>query len=411
MCNVTRLTLNASGAALLALLSAAAPADAQRGVPGLGGTLNPYNYYDPYGYSRQAAFNTALYGRAMSQVPPYALGYNPYPQSMNMPYAPSGGGYGTIMNNPYTAGGYTSPGYSPGDMNAGYSNSYYPSYDPYSGFLQGSASVINAAGKFEMNHQQANLSREQVRSAHIENNRKAFDEFLYERANRPTWLDDLERQRKLNLRYTLTNASGSEILGGSSLNTLLDSLKQMQSKGTAGPDVPLTGDTLGKINVTAGGGVNPGLLKSERLTWPLALTGSEYQDDRKAVERNLAAAVREAEVGQVEPKRLKDLLDEVDRMSDDLGKQIGEMTPNQYIEARNYLKQLNEGIRALGRPDGGNYVTGKYAAKGKTVADLVKNMQGLQFAPATPGSEQAYKELYEKLVAYYNRSQPSTRGE
>src|SRR5262249_19154294 len=188
-------------------------------------------------------------------------------------------------------------------------------------------------------------------------------------------------------------------------------LKQMQSKGVAGPDVPLSSETLDKINVTAGGGVNPGLLKNERLTWPLALTGSDYQDDRKNVERNLAAAVREAEVGQVEPKRLKDLLDEVDKMSDELGRQIGEMTPNQYIDAKNYLKQLNEAIRAVGRPDGSNYVTGKYSAKGKTVADLVKNMQGLQFAAATPGAEQAYGELYQKLREYYNRSQQSTRGE
>jgi hypothetical protein len=416
MCSVKRLTLATFGIALLALVLADAPAHAQRfATPGLGGTLNPYNYYDPYGYTRRAAFNIATYGRAMSYVPPYALGYNPYPQIVNTPYGGGyGGGYGTIQNNPmlYTSpGGYTSPGYSPGLSDYGYNSPYYPAYDPYSGFLQGSASVINASGKFEMNHQQANLTREQVRSAHIENKRKAFDEFLYERANTPTWLDDLERQRKLNLRYALNNPDGSEILAAGSLNTVLDSLKQMQSKGVMGPDVPLSGETLDKINVSAGGGVNPGLLKSERLTWPLALTGSEFQDDRKNIERNLAGAVREAEVGQVEPKRLKDLLDEVDKMTEDLGHQIGEMTPNQYIEAKNYLKQLNEGIRAVGRPDGANYINGKYAAKGKTVADLVKNMQGLQFAPATPGSEQAYKELYEKLVAYYNRSQPSSRGE
>ena len=62
MCSVKRLTLAAFGIALLALVLADAPAHAQRfAVPGLGGTLNPYNYYDPYGYSRQAAFNIALY--------------------------------------------------------------------------------------------------------------------------------------------------------------------------------------------------------------------------------------------------------------------------------------------------------------------------------------------------------------
>src|SRR6516225_7641625 len=101
MCCVKRLTVAAFGIALLALVLADAPAHAQR-TPGLGGTLNPFNYYDPYGYSRQAAFNIALYGRAMSQVPPYALGYNPYPQIMSMPYTPIplyGGGYGTLANN------------------------------------------------------------------------------------------------------------------------------------------------------------------------------------------------------------------------------------------------------------------------------------------------------------------------
>jgi hypothetical protein len=92
--------------AVIALVLAAAPAHAQRfRTPGLGGTLNPYNYYDPYGYNRQAAFNLALYGRAMSRVPPYALGYNPYPPVVNygpvLPYAPA---YGY---------GYYGPGYSP----------------------------------------------------------------------------------------------------------------------------------------------------------------------------------------------------------------------------------------------------------------------------------------------------------
>jgi hypothetical protein len=420
MCSVKRLTLTASGGALVALVLAAAPAHAQGrfgGIrtPGIGGTLNPYNYYDPYGNSRQAAFNIALAGRAMSQVPAFALGYNPYSQvgstgyAYGSPISAYGGAYGgTAGYNPaaYSSPGYTSPGYG-----SGYGTGSSSYSDPDSAFVQAAASVINADGRFRINKQQANLLGEQVRSAHIDNNRKAFDEFLYERSNTPTWVDDLERQKKLNLRYALTNASGGEILAGSSLNTLLDSLRQMQAKGVQGPDVTLSGETLDKINVSAGSGVNPALLKSERLTWPLALTGTEFQDDRKNIERSLAAAVREAELGQGEPKRLKDLLDEVGKMTDNLGRQIGQMTPGQYIEANNYLKLLTDGIRALGRPDAANYINGKYAAKGKTVADLVKNMSGLQFAPATPGSERAYKELYEQLVAYYNRAQPSARGE
>jgi hypothetical protein len=424
MSTAKRFLLAATGVALLALVLAASPANAQirRGftVPGVGGTLNPGNYYDPYGFSRQAAFNIALYGRAMSQVPPYALGYNPYvPNIMTpMPWY-GGGGYGTIMNNSLaTYPGYgTSPGYSPGYGGGGGYGGYggygYGGPNGYGdwGFLQGASSVINADGQFRIANQQANLLRENVRSAHIENRRKAFDEFLYERANTPTWLDDLEHQRKLNLRYALTNATGSEILSGTPLNILLDNIKQMQSKGVKGPDIGVSPDTLEKINVSAGSGVNPALLKSERMTWPLALTRSEFSEDRKNIERNLAAAVREAEVGPVEPKRLQDLRDEVDKLSDQLSQQIGDMTPTQYIDAKNYLQLLGAGVRLLERPDGGNYVNGKYAAKGKNVGDLVRNMTGLQFAPATPGTEQAYKDLYEKLVAFYNQAQPSSRGE
>ncbi len=419
MSSLKRLTVAAFGVALLALVLAAAPAQAQRfrGVPGVGGTLNPYNYYDPYGYSRQAAFNIALYGQAMSQVPPYALGYNPYPQIVNtMPYYPPtpyyNPGYGSIVNT--LAGGYSSPGYSSpgyGGYEPGYSTPYQPYYDPTSGFLYGAASVMSADGKFRINNQQANLLREQVRSAHIDNNRKAFDEFLYERANRPTWLDDLERQRKLDLRYALNNPSGSEILQGISLNTLLDQLKQMQAKGVEGPAVPLSDDTLSQINVTAGAGVNPGLLKADKLTWPLGLSGADFAEDRKKIERNLATAISDVEHGQLEPARLKDLTDAVDKLSEDLNAQVGEMTPSQYIDARNYLRLLTDAVRTLGRPDAAKYINNQYAAKGKTVGDLVKNMSGLRFAPATPGAERAYKDLYEKLVAYYNRAQGSTRGE
>jgi hypothetical protein len=66
----------------------------------------PGNYLDPYGINRRNAYLIRLYGRAYSQVPPYALGYNPYPTSGYVPwyvppaYAPL---YNPLLNyyNPY----------------------------------------------------------------------------------------------------------------------------------------------------------------------------------------------------------------------------------------------------------------------------------------------------------------------
>jgi hypothetical protein len=421
MSSVKRLTLAACGVALLALVLAAAPAGAQqpqivpgvgltRGlgrIPGVGGTLNPFNYYDPYGYSRQAAFNIALYGRAMSQVPPYALGYNPYPSIVNNPYPYYGTGYGSLVNTPaYGSPGYSSPGYggyTPGYDN-GYTNGYYPYYDPTGSYLQGAASVMQAEGKFRINNQQANLLREQVRSAHIDNNRKAFDEFLYERANRPTWLDEIERQNKINLNAAVRNPSGGEILDGITLNILLDNLKQLRAKGPKGNDVPLTDDLLKQINVTGGGGANPALIKTEHLSWPLGLSVSDFDKDRQNIERNLAAAVSDVEhKGQVDAGRLSDLIKSVAQLDDELVARVSEMTPSQYIEARKYLRLIDSTIKALSGPGAKAYVSGKNAAEGKTVGDLIDNMmnKGLRFAPAAPGDEQAYRALHDKMVRYY----------
>jgi hypothetical protein len=64
---------------------------------------------------------------------------------------------------------------------------------------------------------------------------------------------------------------------------------------------------------------------------------------------------------------------------------------------------LNEAVQALSDPNVQNFLTGKFAAKGKNVADLVDNLtrvQGLEFAPAAPGDEAAYRALYQLFQAY-----------
>jgi hypothetical protein len=52
--------------------------------------------------------------------------------------------------------------------------------------------------------------------------------------------------------------------------------------------------------------------------------------------------------------------------------------------------------------DVASYFTDKFAAKGKTVPELIQFMakKGLKFAPATGGDEAAYSALYNYLVGY-----------
>jgi hypothetical protein len=81
---------------------------------------------------------------------------------------------------------------------------------------------------------------------------------------------------------------------------------------------------------------------------------------------------------------------------------VSGLSPDQYIEARRYALLLRDTVTALKDPKVVNYFNGRWSAKSKDVATLVKYMseQGLRFAPATPKDEPAYLALYHALVAF-----------
>jgi hypothetical protein len=120
-----KLLLPTAVAAAIALgLATATPARAQ--APGgtplrvpsvVAQSINPNPYIAPGLTLRQYAYNTAVLGRALSKVPPYALGYNPYPPVVN--YGPA---YGSPYLNPYLNPYLAVPSYA-------YSS--YPSASPY----------------------------------------------------------------------------------------------------------------------------------------------------------------------------------------------------------------------------------------------------------------------------------------
>jgi hypothetical protein len=95
-------------------------------------------------------------------------------------------------------------------------------------------------------------------------------------------------------------------------------------------------------------------------------------------------------------------------MADDVGQlrtllrpSIKELSIQAYIEARDFLKQMDDALVALGQPDAADFFNGKYELRAQTVLGLVKQMTdaGLRFAPATPGDEAAYATLRDALAA------------
>jgi hypothetical protein len=400
---IIRPRVAALAAAVLAVF--AAPVSAQVGtLPNSATLVNPAFRVNPNLTLQQAAFNTAVTGRALAQIPPYLYGYNPYPSAVSVygsnPTFNPNLGYGTLANS------YLSTGAGYGGYGGGYSDPYSYGWDPWGGSLRGVADIVGAQGRFAVSMEQSRLTREQRRQAEVDTRRKIFDEWQYERANTPTLEDIREQDKKLQRRRALNDPPITEILSGTALNTLLDHLNMLQRGGAKGPNVALDEETLQHVNVTSGSGGNVGILKNAgHLNWPLALRADEYKTQREEIDRDLPKLVEKAEFGNpVDAGSLLTIKKNVEKLHDKLAENVGEIGTGQYIESKRFLNFLNDGLRALGNDDVGNYFSHKFAAKGKTVAELVKYMsdKGLKFAPAMSGDADvaAYRALHSALAVY-----------
>jgi hypothetical protein len=257
--------------------------------------------------------------------------------------------------------------------------------------------------------QQSRLLGQEVERSKLYTRRAAYDEWLYEQATRPTLEDIRERSQAMELRRILHDAPLTDVVSGYALNTLLNNLRNKPNYAR-GPALSLDPNLLKQINVTSGeNGGNIGILKYVKegtpLPWPLSLQGAAYKDQTRRLNKLSADAVNLAQNGgPVAAGTLNDMIDDVRSLREMVRSNVNELTPSQSVEAKRFLSQLDDAILALKQQNVGNYFTDKWAARGKTVADLVSYMisNGLKFAPAVGGDEAAYSALYSAVMAYRN---------
>jgi hypothetical protein len=261
-----------------------------------------------------------------------------------------------------------------------------------------SASAGDGQGSFMVAQQEAFAKREEVRQAMIETRRKRFDEELYEASLTPTAEEERQRAMRQQLLRSLNNPPLPEIHSGVALNHVLDYLKS--NPEVQGRDVKLNAAILGRINVTGSQRGSLGLIKENgKLSWPVALQGSVFDDDRNQIDELVRRSVEKLHGnGAVQADTLKPLSTVANRMERKLAKQVKDISPAEYIDGKRFLGHLDDTVQALEQPLASGL---KPTAKGDTVAELVKNMssEGLRFTPATPGDEAAYTALHQALVA------------
>jgi hypothetical protein len=97
--------------------------------------------------------------------------------------------------------------------------------------------------------------------------------------------------------------------------------------------------------------------------------------------------------------------DELRRMNGTLFGKAGELSPADYIGAKQFLGALESAVRSLRDPNLGSFLNLNGETRARNVAELVELMgrKGLKFAPATPGDEPAYRYLYQRMLAYDSR--------
>ncbi len=362
-----------AGAALLTALAVSLFAAAQP-------PAQPPYEYNPYGPPpprfRQPAQDTQ--GSAQAAVPAGA-----YTGPAMYPMPAGGGGY-----NPY-GGGYGG-GYGPGSRVGGY--------------LNGAANVTTANAEYQMINQQARLVREQANQSHLDTRRKTMEERQWELAQRPDPEEERQKDMYRNLQRARHNPPAVEIWSGDALNSLLTAVQGAQQRGIKGPLVPLAPDLLKHINVTTGvTRGSTGLLKAGgKLTWPFALRAPSFDGDRSNIDKLVREAVSQAPSGEINYTTLSTLDKGLQQLQGDIDAQIADLTPDQYVQATRYVKELKGGLNVLKQPDVSKYFSPQWKAQGSNVAELVAHMtaNGLKFAPAVSGDESYYTALYQNLAAY-----------
>ncbi|HBI45991.1 MAG TPA: hypothetical protein DDY78_24510 [Planctomycetales bacterium] len=381
--------------------------------------INPNFQIAPGLRINQAAFNTAVMGRALGNIPPYAFGFNPYssPLLNSSPFMPGGGfpspmlstngglgGFGgfpstaSLSTNPYGSGSSLTTG------GGGYGGSSYGGgygEDPGAGFLRGTSDVIREQGNYLKNVQSARIIQTSADTGRLDYRRRLIEEARYERMSQPT----AEETRQLLLAGELNRARHeppiSDIISARSLNDLLHHLANDPAR-PKGPNIAVDDEVLKKINVT---GVNPngasvGLLKEEgNLQWPQPLMTGEFKAPRELLSKTLRNAVQNLKSGEsVGSGSLNDLKTDLAQLNLLVSK--SELSATDFIEAKSYLDQVAGAVRALGDKDVASYFNHRFNAK--NVAELVDDMRtkGLDFAPAAPGDEGAYRALQQALAAY-----------
>jgi len=253
--------------------------------------------------------------------------------------------------------------------------------------------------------QQAQLLREELYRSRSASRMQAFDEKRYYRMNTPSYEQTRQAEMRERLSQAVNNPPAGAIRSGATLNDLATIIRETEvAAGTRGPTVNIDKDVVERINWTTDDDTpGVGLLRngSNGLNWPDTLALSRFEPRRREIARLVDETVDAARSRSPMARSLAgQLSDKVEALREDLRELRFSESPDNYIEAVGYLRQLGDTTRAL-KNRGAFRVLSERINAG-TVAELVDQIaaRGLKIGPAAPGDESYYTALYNAMSDY-----------
>jgi hypothetical protein len=281
---------------------------------------------------------------------------------------------------------------------------YIPPAGPYWGYWGSPvADTIRAQGEFLIDIQRVNLMQQQLKREKLVTRKLELEHWAWERKFIPRAFEEQkELSHDMEIRRLVRDARPAEIYSAAALNTFLKELFQISDQLSKGDSTPVEQEWLAHVHVNSGLG-NSGLLKADKIAWPLLVLGRpDLADDRTEIEHLLAdaktAVVARNETPAADLIALRRKVDHLEGRLKGEVRQGGyeDWRPGQYVAALRSLNELKDSLALLEQPDAATYLN---PLKGRTVFELVSYMKnnGLTFAPATRGDERFYSALYYAL--------------
>jgi len=230
-------------------------------------------------------------------------------------------------------------------------------------------------------------------------------------ANRREYIRRARRQQRdslggeLILKRLRETPTPHDIETGDALNVILDDITdpRIHSSALRMAADPIDADVVDDIPfVNASEGVTLSLHQlTAKGTWPAALAGDDFADERKGYEDAVTKALKEDEEGAISAQTLAAVTASVERVR---AKLEGNPPPEKLmlVEAQNFVKTLAGMARMLQRPQTEKALAALKDVKKTSLGSLLGFMHtfNLRFGPATNAEQKSiYDKLYPAMVS------------